>query len=349
MAWDQWLIIAGFHVFIVAMLALDLGVFQRKSHSVSSKEAAIWTTVWISLALAFAFIGIRYFWHLWDPARPQDGPHKALEFFTGYLVEFSLSVDNLFVFLVIFRFFAVPDHLRHRVLAWGIVGAVILRATFIIAGAALLHAFSWMIYIFAAILLYTAYRLFQSVEEEIDPSKNRLLRLAQRFLPVVHDYDSNTFWVRREGKWYATPLPLVLLVVETTDVMFAFDSIPAIFGITRDPFIVYTSNIFAILGLRSLYFLLANFLGRFRYLTTGLSIILGFVGLKMIAEELVGNDQLETWGIGERTKILISLGVIAGILALSVIASLWAGPKEPVEHPPEAVSESPPTPGERGA
>src|SRR5262249_2287539 len=152
---DHWLIIAGFHVFIIAMLALDLGVFQRKSHSISSKEAAIWTAVWISLALAFA-LGIRYFWHLWDPAKPQDGPHKALEFVTGYLVEFSLSVDNLFVFLVIFRFFAVPDHLRHRVLAWGIVGAVILRATFIIAGAALLHAFSWMIYIFAAILLYTA-------------------------------------------------------------------------------------------------------------------------------------------------------------------------------------------------
>jgi len=337
---DHWLIIAGFHVFIVAMLALDLGVFQRKSHSVSSKEAAIWTAVWISLALAFA-LGIRYFWHLWDPAKPQDGPHKALEFFTGYLVEFSLSVDNLFVFLVIFRFFAVPDHLRHRVLAWGIVGAVILRATFIIAGAALLHAFSWMIYIFAAILLYTAYKLFHSVEEEIDPSKNRVLRLAQRFLPVVHDYDSNTFWVRREGKWYATPLPLVLLVVETTDVMFAFDSIPAIFGITRDPFIVYTSNIFAILGLRSLYFLLANFLGRFRYLTTGLAVILAFVGAKMIGEELF-DQQLQAWGIGQTEKILISLGVVVGILAVSVVASLRAGPKESVEHPPEAMSETPP-------
>src|SRR6516165_6155795 len=178
MAWDQWLIIAGFHVFIVAMLALDLGVFQRKSHSVSSKEAAIWTTVWISLALAFALIGIRYFWHLWDPARPQDGPHKALEFFTGYLVEFSLSVDNLFVFLVIFRYFAVPDHLRHRVLFWGIVGAVLLRAGFILFGVALLHWFWWVTYLFAAILLWTAYRLAVSTGEEIDPGKNPVLRLA---------------------------------------------------------------------------------------------------------------------------------------------------------------------------
>src|SRR5260370_11766551 len=211
MAWDPWLIIIGFHVFIIFMLALDLGVFQRKSHSISSKEAAVWTIVWVSLALAFAFIGIQHFWHLWDPDNPQDGPRKSLEFVTGYLVEFSLSVDNLFVFLVIFRFFGVPDHLRHRVLAWGIIGAVVLRATFIIAGAALLHAFSWLIYIFAAFLLYTAYKLFHPLEEEFDPSKNRILRLARRFLPRVHDFYSSSVWVRPDGKSYPSPLPLVLL------------------------------------------------------------------------------------------------------------------------------------------
>jgi tellurite resistance protein TerC len=341
MTWDQWLIVGGFHVFIIFMLSLDLRFFQPKEQAVSTRKAAIWSVVWISLALTFALVGIRHFWYLWDPVNPQLGPRKSLQFLTGYLVEFSLSVDNLFVFLVIFRYFAVPDHLRPRVLVWGITGAVILRATFIISGAALLHAFSWMIYVFAVILLFTAYKLSRSVEEEIDPGKNPVLRLAKHFLPLVSDYDAPTFWVRREGKWYATPLPLVLLVVETTDVMFAFDSIPAIFGITRDWFIVYTSNIFAVLGLRSLFFLLANFLGKFRYLNTGLSVILGFVGVKMIVEELF-DEQLKGWGIEETEKIIISLGVVAGILALSVIASIWAGPKEPVEHPPEAVSETPP-------
>jgi tellurite resistance protein TerC len=346
--WDwvrspPFLIVAGFHALIIVMLALDLGVFRRKAQAVSTKEAAGWSVVWVCLAMAFAFIGLRHFWHLWDPQNPNDGRAKSLEFLTGYLVEFSLSVDNLFVFLVIFRYFAVPDHLRHRVLFWGIVGAVLLRAGFILLGAAALHLFRGVIYAFAAFLLWTAYRLARSTEEVIDPGKNPVLRLAQRLLPLVHDYESPTFWVRREGRWYATPLPLVLLVIETTDVMFAFDSIPAIFGITRDPFIVYTSNIFAVLGLRSLYFLLANFLGMFRYLKAGLSAVLGFVGLKMLAEELLHN-QLDAWGIGQTEKILFSLGVIIAILAISVIASILAGPKEPLEHPPEAVTERPPEP-----
>jgi len=344
------LILAGFHAFIICMLVLDLGVLRRKAQTVSTKEAAWWSIVWVCLALTFAFVGVRNYWHLWDPQNPSVGPAKALEFVTGYLVEFSLSVDNLFVFLVIFRYFAVPDHLRHRVLFWGILGAVLLRAGFILGGAALVHRFQWMIYVFALILLWTAYRMARSPEEEIDPGKNPVLRLARRFLPVVHDYESPTFWVKREGRWHATPLPLVLLVVETTDVMFAFDSIPAIFGITRDAFIVYTSNIFAILGLRSLYFLLANFLGLFCYLKVGLSVVLGFVGLKMLTEELLG-PMLARWGIGPREKILISLGVIVAILTVTVIASLLAGPKEPLEHPPEAASETQPrdaprTPGD---
>jgi tellurite resistance protein TerC len=342
--WDwlrspHFLILAGFHAFIVLMLVLDLGLSQRKAHTPTAKEAAMWSAVWVCLALVFA-LGVRNCWHLWDPDNSQDGPRKALEFVTGYLVELSLSVDNLFVFLIIFRYFGVPEPLRHRVLFWGIIGAVLMRATFILGGAALLHYFHLAIYGFALFLLYVSYKLFRSVEAEIDPGKNIVLRLAKRLLPVVHDYQSPTFWVRREGRWYATPLPLVLLVVETTDVVFALDSIPAIFGITRDTFIVYTSNIFAILGLRSLYFLLANFLGMFRYLKTGLAAVLGFVGLKMLAEPF-----LEPYDIGETQKIVFSLGVILLILATAVVASLMAGPKEPLEHPPEAVAEVPP-PGE---
>src|SRR5439155_2554469 len=228
--------------------------------------------------------GIWRFWDDWRPGEAGQGSVKALEFVTGYLIEESLSVDNLFVFLVIFRYFAVPPHLQHRVLFWGILGALVMRATMILAGAALLNAFHWMIYVFGVFLLYTAFKLFRSVEEEIDPGRNPLLRLAQRVLPVESSYDSPTFWVKREGRWYATPLPLVVLVVESTDVVFALDSIPAIFGITKDTFIVYTSNIFAILGLRSLFFLLAGFLGMFRYLSVGLAAVLAFVGLKMILE-----------------------------------------------------------------
>src|SRR5262245_59926951 len=299
------------------MLALDLGVFQRKAHAVGMKEAAIWSAVWVALALLFA-AGIWQFWDRWHPnAPPGEGSGKAIEFVTGYLIEKSLSVDNLFVFLVIFRYFAVPPHLQHRVLYWGILGALIMRAVMTLAGAALLNKFHWMIYVFGAFLLYTAYKMLRSVEEDIDPGKNPLLRLARRFLPVVHDYDSPTFWVKRDGRWHATPLPLVLLVVESTDVVFAVDSIPAIFAITTDTFIVSTSNIFAILGLRSLYFLLAGFLGKFRYLNVGLALVLAFVGLKMIGEEWA-HPYLKAYGIGDRELILVSLGVIATILGVAV-------------------------------
>jgi tellurite resistance protein TerC len=339
------LVLIGFHIFVVAMLALDLGVFQRHAHAVGMKEAAIWSAVWVALALLFA-VGIWQFWDRWHPETSGQGGVKAIEFVTGYVIEKSLSVDNLFVFLVIFRYFAVPPHLQHRVLYWGILGALVMRATLILAGAALLNAFHWMIYVFGAFLLYTAYRMLRSVEEEIDPGRNPLLRLARRFLPVVHDYHSPTFWVKRDGRWHATPLPLVLLVVETTDVVFAVDSIPAIFAITRDTFIVYTSNVFAILGLRALFFLLAGFLGMFRYLGTGLALVLAFVGLKMLVEEPL-HPYLERVGIGQHALILISLGVVAGILTVSVVLSVIAGRREPLDQPPEAVTEDPAIAGEQ--
>jgi len=332
----------GFHIFILLMLALDLGVLQRKAHAVSMREAGIWSSIWISLAMLFA-LGI---WQFSDrlPLQPTPegealGSDKALEFVTGYLVELSLSVDNLFVFMVIFRYFGVPAKYQHRILFWGIIGALFMRASFILAGKVILDLFHWMIVIFGAFLLLTGFRLLRKVEEDIDPEKNIVLRIGRRFLRILHD-DSPRFFVKRDGKWHSTSLFLVLLVVESTDVVFAVDSIPAIFGITNDPFIVYTSNIFAILGLRSLYFLLANFLGMFRYLGTGLGLVLMFVGLKMIVEFFWG-QQLADWGLEKREMILLSLGTIAGILGISVVASLLAGPKEPLEHPPEAVAESP--------
>jgi tellurite resistance protein TerC len=342
---ELWILV-GFHIFVILMLAIDLGVFQRKAHAVSMREAAIWSTVWVALAVAFG-IGIWQYWHLWHPAAaPDEGEQKAIEYFTGYLVEKSLSVDNLFVFLVIFRYFAVPPHLQHRVLFWGIIGALVMRATLILIGWQLLENFHWMVYVFGGFLIYTGYKLLKSVEENIDPGRNPVLRLARRFLPVIDNYDSPRFWVKRDGRWYATPLPLVLLVVETTDVVFAIDSIPAIFGITSDPFIVYTSNIFAILGLRALYFLLANFLGMFRYLNIGLALVLAFVGVKMIAEgPLHDYGYLDAWGVGKRELILFSLAVIATILTVSVVASLIVGPAKPLESLPEDTALAPP-PGE---
>jgi tellurite resistance protein TerC len=307
------------------MLALDLGVFQRRAHAISIREAAMWSAVWIGFAFLFA-LGIWQFWHIWRPEEASKGTDKAVEFLTGYLIEKSLSVDNLFVFLVVFRYFAVKPEYQHRVLLWGIVGALILRATLIILGAALLAWFHWMIYVFGLFLLYTAYKLARSKEAHIDPSRNRVLRLLRRFLPVVDDHDTPHFWLRRDGRLFVTPLLIVLVVIESTDVVFALDSIPAIFAVTRDVFIVYTSNIFAILGLRALYFLLAGFLGLFRYLHLGLAGVLAFVGLKMLLEEPV-RPYLESCGISDRGMILISLTAVACILCVAVVASLVAGPK----------------------
>jgi tellurite resistance protein TerC len=296
-------------------------------------EAGIWSVVWVVLALAFAG-GIWRYWSWWNPEHASEGAEKSIEFITGYRIEKSLSVDNLFVFLVIFRYFGVPGHLQRRVLAWGILGALMLRAVFILAGAALLHRFDWMSYVFGGFLIFTGCKLFRSVEDDVDPSRNPLLRLARRLLPLVDDYESSRFWVRRAGRWYATPLPLVLLVVESTDMVFAVDSIPAIFGVTRDPFIVYTSNVFAILGLRALYFLLAGFLGMFQYLKVGLAVVLVFVGLKMLGEKPLG-PYLESLGLMKKHQILISLAVIAAILSVAVMASVWSSPRElrPVEDP----------------
>lgn len=330
-------VLVGFHLFIVLMLVLDLGYLRRRAHIVALKEALIWSAGWVALAVAFA-VGLWQFWPQIHPEDPEHGAAKAVEFITGYLVELSLSVDNLFVFLVIFRFFSVPPHLRHRVLFWGILGAILMRASFILVGAALLKAFHVTVYVFGVVLIYTGFRLATSVEAEIDPSKNWLLGLARRYLPIVENYESNRFWLRRNGRWHATPLFLVLLVVESTDVLFAVDSIPAVFGITKDTFIVYTSNIFAILGLRALYFLLAGVLGMFRYLNVGLAVVLMFVGVKMLVEQPLSR-YLESYGIEQRHMILISLGVIVAVLGTAVAASILIRPKESATPPAEELLE----------
>lgn len=289
----------GFIIFILAMLALDLGVFHRRAHEVSVREALAWSVVWITLALVFN-AGI-YHWF---------GRERALEFFTGYLIEKALSVDNLFVFLVLFTYFAVPGALRHRVLFWGILGALVMRAVFIVAGTALIAAFHWILYVFGAFLVFTGIKLLAARDEGIEPERNPVLRLIRRVLPSVPEYHGARFVVRRAGCWYATPLLAVLVMIEATDIVFALDSIPAVFAITRDPFIVFTSNIFAVLGLRALFFLLAGMLGRFRYLKVGLGLVLAFVGTKMLVIDLV------------RVPVALSLVVIALLLGLSVAVSM---------------------------
>jgi len=280
------------------MLVLDLGVFHRRTHVVKFREALLWSAMWIALAAIFAVIV--YFWH---------GRGSALEFVTGYVIELSLSVDNLFVFLLIFRYFQVPTVHQHKVLFWGILGALIMRAVFILAGVGLIRQFHWIIYIFGALLVYSGIKLFRQENAEIHPEKNPLLRLFRRWIPVTKDYEGDKFFVRRPGL-YATPLFIVLLVVETTDVLFAVDSIPAILAITLDAFIVYTSNVFAILGLRSMYFALAGMMELFHYLHYGLSLVLIFVGGKMLVSHYY---QIPTE---------LALGIVAGILIISVVASM---------------------------
>jgi tellurite resistance protein TerC len=286
-----------FNLFVLVMLVLDLGVFHRRNHVVKFREAILWSAMWIALAAIFAVIV--YFWH---------GRVPALEFVTGYVIELSLSVDNLFVFLLIFRYFQVPTVHQHKVLFWGILGALIMRAVFILAGVGLIRQFHWIIYVFGALLVYSGIKLFRQENAEIHPEKNPLLRLFRRWIPVTQDYEGAKFFVRRPGL-YATPLFIVLLVVETTDVLFAVDSIPAILAITLDAFIVYTSNVFAILGLRSMYFALAGMMELFQYLHYGLSLVLIFVGGKMLVSHYY---QIPTE---------IALGTVAGILIISVVAS----------------------------
>ena len=301
---DRLFLWAAFNVFVLGMLALDLKVFHRKAHAVSLREAFVWSVVWISLALIFNVV-VYYVW----------GPEKALEFLTGYLIEKSLSVDNLFVFLVIFSYFAVPAMYHHRVLFWGILGALVMRAIFIATGAALLNAFHWMIYVFGGFLIFTAIKLLLTGDHELHPEKNPAVRVLRRIMHVTKEYHGQRFFVRKDRRLWATPLLLVLVVVETTDVIFAVDSIPAIFAITFDPFIVYTSNVFAILGLRALYFLLAGIMEMFRYLKVGLSFVLCFVGIKMTIVDLY------------KIPIEISLGVVAGILAVAMLASVLVRPR----------------------
>lgn len=296
----------GFNVFVLGMLALDLGVFHRKAHNISIKEASIWSVVWVCLAMIFN-IGIYYAW----------GAEKALEFLTGYVIEKSLSVDNLFVFLMIFQYFSTPSEYQHRVLFWGILGALILRAVFIATGSALLSNFHWMIYVFGGFLVITGIKMYLQGDEKIEPEKNPVVRLFERFVPIIRKYDGQNFFIRREGKSYATLLMLVLIVVETTDVIFAIDSIPAIFAITDDPFIIYTSNVFAILGLRALYFMLAGVMEMFVYLKIGLSVVLCFVGAKMMLIDIY------------KIPIGVSLAVIGSVLLLSIVASWLIKPKSP--------------------
>jgi tellurite resistance protein TerC len=299
----------GFNVFVLALLALDLGVFHRHAHAVSVKEATIWSVVWIALSLAFN-VGLYFFWDVISPASEYSNSEAALAFFTGYLIEKSLSVDNIFVFVLIFTYFAVPALYQHRVLFWGIIGALLMRGMLIAVGAALLHEFHWIIYIFGGFLIFTGIKMAFHRDEEIHPDDNPLVKFFRRFMPVASNYGGDKFFIRQAGVLMATPLFLVLLIVESTDLVFALDSIPAIFAITEDPFIIYTSNVFAILGLRSLYFVLAGVIDKFHYLKLGLSVILAFVGVKMVIAEFY------------KIPIGISLGIIASILAVAVIASL---------------------------
>lgn len=305
MSTDAWILV-GFNVFVVIMLALDLGVFHRKNEVVKVREALIWTAIWVSLALCFN--GLIYVW---------KGKEAALQFLAGYLIEESLSVDNLFVFLLVFSYFKVPSQYQHKVLFWGILGAALMRASLILVGTALIERFHWVIYIFGAFLLVTGIKLGLSSgeDDELDPGKNPVVRLVKRFMPVTTEYHGDHFFLRQEGKLLATPLFIVLMVVETTDLVFALDSIPAIFAITTDPFIVYTSNIFAILGLRSLYFALAGMMELFHYLRYGLAFILSFVGVKMLASKFF------------HIPIGVALAIIAVVLAFSVFASIKWPPK----------------------
>ena len=306
----------GFNLFVLAMLALDLGVFHRKSHAVSGREALTWSLVWIALSLAFNTV-IYFFWDRMMPSSSYTNGEAALAFLTGYLIEKSLSVDNIFVFILIFSFFGVPAAYQHRVLFWGILGALLMRGILIAVGAALLEQFHWIIYIFGAFLIFTGIRMAWQHDENVEPDKNPVVRFFRKFMPVTENFEEDKFFIRRAGKLFATPLFLILLVVESTDLIFAVDSIPAIFAVTRDPFIVYTSNVFAILGLRALYFLLANVMDKFQYLKYGLAAVLTFVGIKMVIVDFY------------KIPVGISLLVVAGILTISILASLWKARNSP--------------------
>jgi tellurite resistance protein TerC len=311
--WPAWLV---FGLIVATMLALDLGVFHRKARVIGTREAAVWTVIWISAALLFN-LGVYL----------RLGSDRALEFFQAWLIEKALSVDNLFVFLAAFSFFAVPAQLQHRVLFWGILGALITRGIFIAVGAALLATFHWVNYVFGVFLVITGLKLLVGGDEEPHPERNPVLKLVRRFVPTTADYEGTHFFVRHGGKLLATPLLTVLVVIEATDVIFAVDSIPAVFGVTRDVFIVYTSNIFAVFGLRALCFLVASLVQRLRYLRPALAFVLAFVGGKML--------------IADRYKIpdMISLAVIGGLIGLAAALSLIIPPKNAPETTAETKSD----------
>lgn len=310
---------AAFNVFVIAMLVLDLRVFHRHAHEVKVREALLWSVFWIVLSLLFN-LGIYLL----------VGSVVALEFFTGYIIEKSLSVDNLFVFLMIFSYFKVPAKYQHKVLFWGIIGALIMRGTLIFVGVTLINQFHWVLYIFGAFLVFTGVKMaLQDEAVEVHPERNIIVRIFKNILPVTAGYHEGKFFVKADGKLYATLLFVVIIVVETTDLVFALDSIPAIFAITRDPFIVYTSNVFAILGLRALYFALAGLLDLFHYLKFGLSIVLAFIGVKMLIE-----------GFYEM-PILIALGVVAGVLLTSILLSILRPRKEPINLPQDVSGGAP--------
>jgi tellurite resistance protein TerC len=296
---DATILWAAFNIFVLIMLALDLGIFHRKSHAVSIREALTWTGIWFGLAMLFNLF-IYY----------QFGKEKSIEFFTGYLIEKSLSVDNIFVIIMVFSFFSVPERYQHKVLFWGILGALVMRVIFIFAGIELVHKFHWLMYVFGGFLIVTGIRMGTGSEMKIDPDKNPLVKLVRRLFPVTSSFMSDNFFVRLNGRLWATPLFVVVVVIEGTDLIFAVDSIPAILAISDDPFIVYTSNVFAILGLRSLYFALSGIEKYFRYLKYGLALILVFVGAKMALVDIV------------KIPVEISLIVIVFVLGFSMFASL---------------------------
>jgi tellurite resistance protein TerC len=312
----------GFGALILTMLSLDLGLFNRKSHTVTYKESVIWSSVWVSLALIFGGV---VFWHL--------GKQKGVEFLTGYLIELSLSVDNLFVFLLVFSYFKVPAKYQHRVLFWGVMGALVMRIAMILLGTALIRQFNWIIYIFGAFLVFTGVKMFSQEETDLQPEDNPVVKMVTRFIPIARHYEEDKFFTVENGRRTGTLLLLVLVIVEVTDLVFAVDSIPAIFGITTDTFIIYTSNVFAIMGLRSLYFLLAGVVEKFHYLKLGLAIVLTFIGVKMLlpllskglayALDYVGATKLAEYAShGNHIPIGIALGFVATVLAGSVVASL---------------------------
>ena len=305
MAPDRFYLWIIFNVFVLGMLAIDLGVFHRKAHAVTTREATTLCVVWVTLGLLFN-AGI-YIWL---------GPEKGLEFFTGYLIEYSLSVDNIFVFIIILTYFSISPAHQHRVLFWGILGALVMRGVFIVTGVLLLQLFHWVIYVFGAFLVFTGIKMITNEETSVHPEDNPVIKVLRRFMPISSEFEGQRFFVKREGKWAATPLFVVLLVIESTDLIFAVDSVPAIFAVSQDPFIVYTSNVFAILGLRSLYFLLAGVMDLFIYLRYGLGVVLGFVGLKMVLADIY------------KIPIGLSLAVVAGILTIAIAASLLARPRD---------------------